>query len=364
MAAEIFNGREVHANDGLEFVDVCHNYGKKNVLHNLNFSIGSGRVLCLLGPSGCGKSTTLRVAAGLERIKSGSVIIRGDQVATSAKCLPPEARRTGLMFQDYALFPHLNVLDNVTFGLSKGDKKKKRETALSLLERLGIISLANEYPHTLSGGEQQRVALARALAPNPILMLLDEPFSGLDRGLRTRVRNDTLDILRELSVATVLVTHDAEEAMLMADDIALMRYGKIVQIGCSKELYSRPNSAFAASFLGEVNIIDGIVKNGTVSTPLGQIKASFKDGCNVKVYVRPEDLKVESPSECGLGLAEAEIIESHCLGALCLARLKLSGDFEPITARMETTSLSEVGKRVSIRLDPARSFVFPASQEL
>jgi len=349
---------------GLVLAGVGHRYGREPVLRGLDLEISRGGITCLLGPSGCGKTTCLRVAAGLESIQEGRVEIAGAEVARPGFSVPPERRRVGLMFQDYALFPHLRVIDNVAFGVRDGDKAAKRKIAMELLERLGVDGHAKDFPHVLSGGEQQRVALARALAPRPVVMLLDEPFSGLDRRLRDKVRNDTLDVLRELSVATLLVTHDSEEAMLMSDRIALMRHGTIVQSGTAAELYSRPESAFAASFFGEVNVIEGIAQGGTVSTPVGELSAPFKDGCQVRVFIRPEGLHiVAEPGDAGGG-AEAEIIGSHMLGSASLVRLNLAGGIGPLTARVNETGLWKAGKRVRIRLDPGRSFVFPASQEM
>lgn len=349
---------------GLLLASVRHRYEREPVLRGLDLEIARGEITCLLGPSGCGKTTCLRVAAGLEPIQDGRVEIAGVEVARSGFSVSPERRRVGLMFQDYALFPHLRVVDNVAFGAREGDKAAKRRAAMELLARLGVERYAKDYPHVLSGGEQQRVALARALAPQPVVMLLDEPFSGLDRRLRDRVRTDTLEVLRELSVATLLVTHDSEEAMLMSDSISLMRDGVVVQSGTADELYSRPQSAFAASFFGEVNVIEGMVQNGVVVTPIGTLATPYEDGCQVRVFIRPEGLNLDVGSGDEATAAEAEIIESHMLGPICLVRLKMAGNVAPLTARVNEGGLWETGKRVRIRLDPERSFVFPASQEM
>ena len=349
---------------GLVPAEARHRYEREPVLHGLDLEIARGEIVCLLGPSGCGKTTCLRVAAGLEPIQEGRVDIAGAEVARPGFSVPPERRRVGLMFQDFALFPHLRVVDNVAFGVRDGDRTAKRRTAMDLLARLGVAGYAKDFPHVLSGGEQQRVALARALAPRPVVMLLDEPFSGLDRRLRDRVRNDTLDVLRELSVATLLVTHDSEEAMLMADRIALMRTGAIVQSGTASELYCRPESAFAVSFFGEVNMLEGTAHGGAVTTPMGTLAAPYGDGCRVHIFIRPEGLNLVPPSGVETAGAEAEIVESHMLGPARLVRLKLDGDFAPMTARINDGGLWKAGKKVRIRLDPERSFVFPASQEM
>jgi len=349
---------------GLLLASVSHRYEREPVLRGLDLEIARGEITCLLGPSGCGKTTCLRVAAGLEPIQEGRVEIAGVEVARSGFSVPPERRQVGLMFQDYALFPHLRVVDNVAFGVREGDKAAKRRDAMELLARLGVERYAKDYPHVLSGGEQQRVALARALAPQPVVMLLDEPFSGLDRRLRDRVRTDTLEVLRELSVATLLVTHDSEEAMLMSDSISLMRDGVVVQSGTADELYSRPESAFVASFFGEVNVIEGMAQNGVVATPIGTLATPYEDGCQVRVFIRPEGLNLDAGPGDEATTAEAEIIESHMLGPICLVRLKMAGNVAPLTARVNEGGLWETGKRVRIRLDPERSFVFPASQEM
>ncbi|MDP6590638.1 MAG: ABC transporter ATP-binding protein [Alphaproteobacteria bacterium] len=348
---------------GLLLEGVSHRYGREPVLHDLDLEIAPGEIICLLGPSGCGKTTCLRVAAGLEPIQQGRVEIAGAEVARPGFSVPPERRRVGLMFQDYALFPHLRVIDNVAFGVRQGDKAARRRAAMELLAHLGVEAHAQDFPHVLSGGEQQRVALARALAPRPMVMLLDEPFSGLDRRLREQVRNDTVAVLRELSVTTLLVTHDTEDAMLMADRIALMRAGAIVQSGTASELYSQPESAFAASFFGDVNVIEGIAQGGSVATPMGTLAAPYQDGCKVRVFVRPEGLSLSAENNDTSG-AGAEIVESHMLGPTCLVRLDLEGEFGPLEARINDGTPWQAGKRVRIRLDPERSFVFPASQEM
>jgi len=356
---------EEHAvSPGLLMAGITHRYGQEPVLRGLNLTIALGEITCLLGPSGCGKTTSLRVAAGLEPIQEGSVKIAGTEVSRPGYAVPPERRRVGLMFQDYALFPHLRVVDNVAFGLREGDKSFKRRSAMELLARLGVEGYARDFPHVLSGGEQQRVALARALAPRPVVMLLDEPFSGLDRRLRNQVRNDTLDVLREMAVATLLVTHDAEEAMLMADQIVLMRNGAIVQSGNASEFYAHPESAFAATFFGEVNILQGIAQGGAVTTPIGTLAAPYQDGCPLRVFVRPEGLQLMDEQSAKNDDAVAEIVETHLLGSARLLRLKLDSEIAPLTARTSDGPPWKAGKRVRIRLDPERSFVFPASQEI
>lgn len=230
--------------------NVRHAYDGHTVVKGVDLSVAPGEVVCLLGPSGCGKTTLLRIAAGLEVLQEGSVTLDDTYIAMPGqRHLPPEKRNVGLAFQDSALFPHLSVLQNVAFGLKHLASRQRRERATQLLEQLGMAKYVDVYPHMLSGGQQQRVALARALAPSPRLMLLDEPFSSLDARLRDRIRDDTLHVLKKVGAATLLVTHDPEEAMFMADRIALMRDGQIVQTGTPQALYCTPQDPFVVTFL-------------------------------------------------------------------------------------------------------------------
>ncbi|MGE5766512.1 MAG: ABC transporter ATP-binding protein, partial [Bacteroidota bacterium] len=275
----------------LAFDHVSHAFGELLAVNDLSLALERGEVVCLLGPSGCGKTTALRVAAGLEILQQGRVLIDGAVVAGEGREVPPEARSVGLVFQDYALFPHLSVADNVAFGLRRLPGAERRQRVAEALELVGMAASAAAYPHMLSGGQQQRVALARALAPRPRVMLLDEPFSNLDARLRQQVRDDTLHVLKRSGTTTLMVTHDPEEAMFMADRIALMRAGRIVQLGTPANLYYQPAEAFVASFFGEINILQGVVKAGEVATPFGAVGAGgLADGTAVEVLIRPEAL--------------------------------------------------------------------------
>ena len=342
--------------DGLRLQGVRHAYDREIVVDGVSLTVGAGELVCLLGPSGCGKSTTLRLAAGLERLQEGAVWIGDRAVAGGGRDEPPERRGVGLVFQDYALFPHLDVLGNVTFGLRAAPAAERRARGLALLERLGIARHAADFPHALSGGEQQRVALARALAPGPRIMLMDEPFSGLDISLRDSVRDDTLAVLKEQGTATLLVTHDPEEAMRMADRIAVMRAGRIVQMGPPDEVYRKPASRFVAGFFGEVNRLEGLVReDGCVDTPAGLIAApGVAAGGFVEVLLRPEAVRLD-----GVGGAGAEVVAARSLGAYALVDVRLASG-AVLRCRIARSLMPSVGQRVALRLDPAQIFVFPA----
>src|SRR6185295_5733713 len=229
---------------------VTHRFGPTLALDGVSLTVPKGEILCLVGPSGCGKSTLLRVAAGLETLPAGKVAIEGRAVAEAGRPeVPPEARNIGFLFQDFALFPHLSVLDIAAFGLHRLAPGERRRRALAALKRVGMEELAGAFPHMLSGGQQQRVALARAMAPAPRLFLLDEPFSGIDARLRRRLLEDTWRVLKDSGAASVVVTHDPEEAMLLGDRVAVMRAGRILQIGTPDTVYRQPESVFVAEFL-------------------------------------------------------------------------------------------------------------------
>ncbi len=340
----------------LELRDITHHYGRLRAVAGLSLSVGPGEVVCLLGPSGCGKSTVLRLAAGLERLQSGRVAIGGRVMADAANDVPPEARGVGLVFQDYALFPHLDVLDNVAFGL-RGGADERAANARAVLRRVGVEDQAARFPHVLSGGQQQRVALARALAPEPHVMLLDEPFSGLDARLRDQVRDSTLHVLKESGAASLLVTHDPDEAMFMADRIAVMRDGALVQLGKPVELYSRPADAFVARFFGETNAIASRIERGGAATPFGAVPSKLPEGSAVEVLIRPEALRLKP---AGQG-ASGRVIAARMLGRSSLVHLSvdgLNGNPLHLHSRMPGRFLPEEGSRVAIELDLEQSFVF------
>src|SRR5215213_4260307 len=272
----------------LAFEDVAQAYGALRALDGVSLTIAPGEIVCLLGPSGCGKTTLLRIAAGVENPVSGRVLLDGSEVSGPTAFVPPERRGVGLMFQDYALFPHLTILENVSFGLRGLAARDVEASARRALARVGLERYAGDYPHMLSGGEQQRVALARSIAPRPGVLLMDEPFSNLDRRLRDSIREETIAILREMGATTIVVTHDPEEAMRIADRIVLMRSGRIVQVGEAETLYRQPADLFAARFFCDFNEVEGVVRGGGVSTPVGTFAApGLAEGQAALVCVRP-----------------------------------------------------------------------------
>jgi iron(III) transport system ATP-binding protein len=360
--------------EALALRGISHAYDANPVVRDLSLSAAPGELVCLVGPSGCGKTTTLRLVAGLERVQQGSIEIAGRHVADNRLHMPPEERSVGLMFQDFALFPHLSVLDNVAFGLRGQSGSKRSEIARTMLQQVGMSEFAEAFPHMLSGGQQQRVALARALAPQPKIMLLDEPFSGLDTRLRQRVRDDALHVLKQTGTTTLLVTHDPEEAMFMADRIAMMDRGRIVQIGTPSEIYGQPASRFVAEFFSDLNAIAGVVRDGQVSTPFGPVPAGdLPDNAEVEVLIRPEALRIASNGGAGgsKGIA-ARVVAARLLGRTSLVHLCLNLDpahahVRPLAenqhehwhARVPGRFLPQEESLVQVELDTSQSFVFP-----
>ena len=352
---------------GLVLDHVSHAYDGTPVVDDVSLTVGAGELLCLLGPSGCGKTTTLRIAAGLEAPTAGEVRVAGAVVADSRQFVPPERRNVGFLFQDYALFPHLSVEENVVFGLDGMSRQKRQERALAVLSQVGMTNYIHAYPHTLSGGQQQRVGLARALAPEPKLMLLDEPFSGLDRRLRDQVRDETLHVLKAAGVATVMVTHDPEEAMFMADWIALMNGGRIVQMGSPVELYCHPRTAFAARFFGEVNELPARVVGDRVATPLGSLDPrGHADGAAVTVMVRPEALELTAIEDGGTPAVVGRVLASRMLGRTSLVHLQVEtpdGAGLHLHARVPGRYLPPPDERLAVSLDRSLAFVYGANED-
>jgi iron(III) transport system ATP-binding protein len=346
------------ATAGLQVAELSHRFGARCVVDRVSLAIAPGEVHCLVGPSGCGKTTTLRVIAGLEPLQEGRVTLGSRVLAEPGRGLPPEQRRVGLMFQDFALFPHLRVGENVAFGLSRRDRHARAQRVSELLAAVNLSDYVRAYPHTLSGGEQQRVALARALAPEPELMLLDEAFSALDTALREQVRDETLGILRAAGTPTLLVTHDAEEAIRAGDRIHAMLGGRLIQSGTPAELYVAPAHPFVAGFFGPVNRFRGRVVGGAVLTPLGAARAAgLPEGSAVETIVRPEALNVRRP---GAGGTRAQVLVKRDLGPVHVMRLGLA-DGSSVKVRQTGAADAAVGDEVEIELDPRHLFIYPAA---
>lgn len=355
----------------LQIRNLVRHFEGRRVVDDVSLTIMPGRVTCLLGPSGCGKSTTLRMIAGVEMQDSGEILVDGNLICDTVFRVPPERREIGLMFQDFALFPHLSVADNVSFGLRSGTREEKRARVVELLQRVDLMRFIDSYPHELSGGEQQRVALARSLAPRPRIMLMDEPFSGLDNRLRDGIRDETLTLLKEEDTAVLLVTHEPEEAMRMADEIALMRDGRIVQQGAPYNVYTRPIDRAVAAFFSDINTLRSEVNGALAETPFGQFLApGFPDGSEVEIVFRPQHVRLDFDRggsgplpTAAEGVAARGVVErARFLGHESLVEFRMDHDHSVLKATVPNVFLPEKGRVMWLTVRRDRCFVFPAPQ--
>jgi len=298
----------------IDQVTLHYTAGGTAAVDGLSLSLEPGETLALLGPSGCGKTTTLRLVAGFERPKAGRITLEDRVLASPDTFVAPSQRRVGMVFQDYALFPHLSVLDNVTFGLKALPRREQVARARAMLDLFGLSGLESRMPHALSGGQQQRVALARALAPGPRVLLLDEAFSSLDAALRVSTRMEVRRVLKSLDTTVLLVTHDQEEAMAFADRLAVMKAGKVEQVGTPETVYTAPRSSFVATFLGGTNVVTGTASGESASTVLGNLPLMTKATGRVQLSLRPEALRLHPGTGTQAGLPGAQVLAREFQG--------------------------------------------------
>ncbi len=343
----------------LEFHEVSHRYGRDEVLGGVTFAAGPGEVTCLLGVSGSGKSTLLRLAAGLERIQAGEIRLDGEVLSKPGIDPAPEDRRIGFVFQEQVLFPHKTALQNVAFGLHEMDPRQRRIVAQSSLDAVGLREFSQRYPDTLSGGQQQRVALARALAPAPRVMLLDEPFTSVDATLRRALREDARRALRKSGGIAVIVTHDPDEALELADRVAVMDRGRIVQIETPDAIWKRPASRAVASLLGHAQHLSGKVEADGVATVFGQLKRACggtAPGDCVDVLVRPNAVALERAAEHSVPNGRVEDV--RFLGDRYLVLVESAG--QTLRASIDDLAGIGIGDPVIARFDPRGTFVYAA----
>jgi iron(III) transport system ATP-binding protein len=339
---------------GLSFRGVGKAFDGRQVLDAITLEIRPAEVVCLLGPSGCGKTTLLRIVAGIEDLSEGEIRMDGVAIAGPGFAMPPERRGIGLVFQDYALFPQMTVEDNVMFGLRGLSRREAAAAAGVALARVGLTPLAGAYPYMLSGGEQQRVALARAIVPRPRVLLMDEPFSNLDRRMRDAVREDTVALLRETGATCIMVTHDPEEAMRVADRIVLMRAGRIVQAGAPEALYRAPADLEAARFFCDLNEIAAEVRDGVAETPIGRLPApGLPDGPAAACF-RPQAFAL-LPRGQGL---PARVLSARFLGEAHLVELDVQGLDQPVRARLRERPPEGARREVGVAIDFDEALVF------
>jgi iron(III) transport system ATP-binding protein len=344
----------------LSLDDVTKSYPAQALpaVDHLSLELEKGEILALLGPSGCGKTTTLRLIAGFERPDVGVVEIGGKIMANEHFCVPPEQRGVGVIFQEYTLFPHLTVDENVIFGLRHLSAKERIQRLREMLDLVGLSPLARRYPHELSGGQQQRVALARALAPRPAVLLLDEPFSHLDAGLRTHLLNEVQVILRHLETTAVFVTHDHEEAFLVADRVGVLNGGHLEQLSCPEEIYYRPGTRFVAGFVGQANFLPGLIVKAGIETDIGTFPKplGLTEGSSVEVMIRPHQLQLR-PDATGNGV----VISRRFRGVDAVVVIRLPSGVT-LYSYQPSTLVIQTGEQVTVWVNPCHSVVFSVGE--
>lgn len=350
----------------LELKNICKHFEKKSILaaNNVTLQLAPTEFIAILGPSGCGKTTLLRLIAGFERPDSGEILIQGEPVVGPGVWVPPERRKIGMVFQDYALFPHLNVYQNIIFGLSHKHPHLQRAIANELLHLVELPNIGKRYPHELSGGQQQRVALARALAPTPSLILLDEPFCNLDADMRRDMRREVRRILQQTATAGLLVTHDQEEAFDIADRVGVLETGNLHQLDTPESVYHTPVSRFVADFVGQADFIKGVVDGKALRTPLGLLTGPMRcpkgmqvaSESIVEVMIRPDDIILSRDPE-----SNAAIVRRRFLGFETIFAVQLSDGTIVHGSQAGIPTLS-VGDHVSIKIDLTHLVIFPLSK--
>ncbi|HIC42364.1 MAG TPA: ABC transporter ATP-binding protein [Pelagibacterales bacterium] len=342
--------------------NLSHSINNQKVLQNINLELEKDKIACILGPSGCGKTTLLKLIAGLEKVTTGDIIINDEIVSSNTMHLKTEKRKIGFLFQDYALFPHLTVKENLNFAISNG--KKEKHDIEEIIEIIKLPNSLHKYPHELSGGEQQRVALARSIIAQPGLLLLDEPFSSLDLSLKEEVRDDTLHLLQKSNISVLIVTHDPFEAMFISNKIYIMQKdGKIVQSGSPRQLYNEPINSYVAGFFGETNKFKGMVKNAEVQTPIGKIKTHNNlESKEVVIHVRPQGIKLTQEQTPVNGI-KGTVMASKLMGSFSFVHLSVldhNNEIVHVHSHMPASFIPGQSTAVGIEIDDEQIYVFPA----
>lgn len=337
----------------LRGISCAYDVGRPAV-RDISFMANEGEIICLLGPSGCGKTTILRAIAGFEPVRSGQIFLSGELVSAPGQIIPTELRRVGMVFQEYALFPHLRVQDNIAFGLRNLKRAERKARVQDILRLVGLEGFERRYPHELSGGQQQRVALARALVQNPVVLLLDEPFSNLDPDMASRMRQELHALLRRTKTTTILVTHDHEEAFAMADRVAVLNQGRLEQFDTPETIYHMPATPFVADFVGQADFIPGTVSHGVVQTELGEFPNTLEceDGASLVVMIRPDDIHLVPTKG-----APAHVLSRQFRGSENLYAVSLPSG-RVVHSSQSSTSVYQEGTPVELRVLASHTVLF------